>query len=190
MTASHRTGSSFVSRWLSALASVAHARRLLVLGLGLLSLSAGLSGCGQVDINQEPSAAAACEPPLSEDLEPQPTMLPGRRCEACHQKGSQAGRRVWTAAGTVYDRPDSPCNSGVVAGAKVEIADETRKVLVTLYTNSRGNFYTSEPLRYTGIIVRVSKDGKVREMQGAMGSTDCASCHFPGGSAGGRVYLN
>ena len=187
MTATHRMPALLRSRSGAAVAS--WLRRLLS-GVGLATALWGTLGCGQVDINQEPSAAAACEPPAAEDLEPQPIMLPGRRCAACHEKGHQAGRRVWTAAGTVYDRPDSPCNSGVVAGAKVEIADETRKVLVTLYTNSRGNFYTSEPLRYTGVIVRVSKDGKVREMQGAMGSTDCASCHFPGGAAGGRVYLN
>lgn len=162
-------------------------RLVTVLAFGLL---AAVSGCGHPDLSQEPGAVAGCEAPGPGDLDPQPIMLPGRRCAACHDKGHQAGNRVWTAAGTVYDRIDSPCNSGVVAGAKVEIADETRKVLVTLFTNSRGNFYTSEPLRYTGIIVRVSKDGKMREMQGAMGSTDCASCHLPGGAAGGRVYLN
>lgn len=161
-----------------------------IAGVGCLTVLLGALGCGQVDLNLEPSAAAGCEPPAAEDLEPQPIMLPGRRCAACHEKGHQAGRRVWTAAGTVYDRPNSNCNSGVVAGAKVEILDETRTPLVTLYTNSRGNFYTSEPLRYTGILVRVSKDGKSREMQGTMGSTDCAGCHYPGGAAGSRVYLN
>ncbi len=189
MIALHRISVSVGSARARSLVA-APCRRFLLGLLALLPLLVTGPGCGHVDINQEPSSAAGCEPPQAEDLEPQPIMLPGRRCAACHEKGHQAGRRVWTAAGTVYDRPDSPCNSGVVAGAKVEIADETRKVLVTLYTNSRGNFYTSEPLRYTGIIVRVSKDGKTREMQGAMGSTDCASCHYPGGSAGGRVYLN
>lgn len=162
-------------------------RFLGALLFGLLALPAG---CGHPDLSLEPSAVAGCEAPEPGDLEPQPIMLPGRRCAACHEKGHQAGNRVWTAAGTVYDSPSSPCNTGVVAGAKVEIADETRKVLVTLTTNSRGNFYTSEPLRFTGIIVRVSKDGKVREMQSPMASTDCASCHFPTGAAGGRVYLN
>lgn len=164
--------------------------RSRVLGALLLGLLALPAGCGHPDLSQEPGAVAGCEAPGPGDLEPQPIMLPGRRCAACHEKGHQAEHRVWTAAGTVYDSPSSPCNTGVVAGAKVEIADETRKVLVTLTTNSRGNFYTSEPLRFTGIIVRVSKDGKVREMQSPMASTDCASCHFPTGAAGGRVYLN
>lgn len=171
----------------------AHLGSRLCAGLGAAILLTGLlssPGCGHPDLSQEPGAVAGCEAPGEGDLDPQPIMLPGRRCAACHEKGHQAGNRVWTAAGTVYDRPDSPCNSGVVAGAKVEIADENRKILVTLFTNSRGNFYTSEPLRYTGIIVRVSKDGKMREMQGAMASTDCANCHSPGGAAGGRVYLN
>jgi hypothetical protein len=149
-------------------------------------------GCGsEVNLNAVPLAVAGCEAPTEELLVPQAPMLPGRACITCHAVGGQAEALPWTAAGTVYDSPSSPCNTGGVANAKVEIADETRKILITLYTNRTGNFFTSEPLKYNKLIVRVSKDGKVREMASALpSSANCALCHYSGGPAGSRVYLN
>jgi len=161
-----------------------------------------LVGCAPaVDLGAVPQAVAECEAATDAELNPEATMLPGRDCMTCHRAqgfptaanqlpDGQASRRAWTAAGTVFDSPTAKCNSQGVAGVKVEIADSTRKVLITLYTNRVGNFFTSEPINFSGIIARVSKDGKVREMQGIMASADCPSCHRPTGIAGGRIYLN
>ena len=65
-------------------------RLVTVLAFGLL---AAVSGCGHPDLSQEPGAVAGCEAPGPGDLDPQPIMLPGRRCAACHDKGHQAGNR-------------------------------------------------------------------------------------------------
>jgi hypothetical protein len=137
-------------------------------------------GCGsEVNLSAVPLAVAGCEAPTEELLVPQAPMLPGRACITCHAVGGQAEDLPWTAAGTVYDSPNSPCNT------------ETRKVLITLFTNRTGNFFTAEPLKYNKLIVRVSKDGKVREMASALPSNaNCALCHYSGGPAGSRVYLN
>ena len=64
---------------------------------------------------------------------------------------------------------------------------------MTLYTNRTGNFFTAEKFDTSNIIARITgPDGKFREMQAGSsnGSADCGSCHFPGGVAGGRIYLN
>ncbi len=150
-----------------------------------------LSGCAEdVDVNAVVGAAAGCESPSEDNLVPQAPMLPGRDCLACHQAGSQAGDLPWTAAGTVYGSPTSTCNTGGLDGVKVELADESRKVLITLTTNRAGNFFTAEKLLYQAMIARVSKDGKIKEMTQPVTTGNCASCHRPGGAAGGRIYLN
>jgi hypothetical protein len=170
--------------------------------LWLAFFGLGQVGCGNdVDLAAAPQAVAGCEAPTADELNPEATMLPGRDCMVCHrQKGfptaaqtapdGQASRRAWTAAGTVYDSPTSKCNGKGLEGVKVEIADSNKLVLITLYTNRAGNFFTSEPLNFSSIIARISKDGKVKQMQGVMGSADCPSCHTPTGIAGGRIYLN
>ena len=148
-------------------------------------------GCGsEVNLNAVPLAVTGCEAPTEELLVPQAPMLPGRDCLACHVAGSQAGDLPWTAGGTVYASGSSTCNTGGLEGVKVELADETRKVLITLTTNRAGNFFTAEKLLYQTMIARVSKDGKVKEMTQPVTTGNCASCHRPGGAAGGRIYLN
>ena len=159
----------------------------VLLGLALLS---PLAGCESgVNLAAVPQAVNECDPATADELIPEAPMLPGRNCSVCHSPTGQAGRRTWTASGTVFDSPNAKCNQGL-AGVKVEIADATRKVLITLTTNRSGNFFTSEPINFSGIIARVSKDGKFKEMQGAMVNANCNDCHFPGGIAGARIYLN
>lgn len=149
------------------------------------------AGCAPpVNLAAVPEAVAGCEPPTEDELVPEAPMLPGRNCVVCHSPTGQASRRVWTAAGTVYDSPNAKCNTQGVPGVKVEIADKNRKILITLYTNRSGNFFTSEPIDFTGVIARVSKDGKFKEMMGAQVNAFCPECHYPGGAAGGRIYLN
>ena len=158
---------------------------------GLTGLILATADCAPpVDLAAAPKAVAGCEPPTADELVPEAPMLPGRDCSVCHSPTGQASRRVWTAAGTVFDSPDAKCNTQGVPGVKVEIADKNRKILITLYTNRSGNFFTSEPIDFTGIIARVSKDGKFKEMQGLQPNAFCPECHYPGGVAGGRIYLN
>ena len=155
-----------------------------------LALLAPVAGCGsEVNLAAVPQAVNECDPPTSDELIPEAPMLPGRNCSVCHSPTGQASRRTWTASGTVFDSPNAKCSQGL-ADVKVEIADATRKVLITLYTNRSGNFFTAEPLQYEKLIARVSKDGKIKEMSTPVPSGDCAGCHNPTGPAGGRIYLN
>lgn len=154
-------------------------------GLGLIATSCA----PPVNIAAVPQAVNGCDPPTEDELVPEAPMLPGRNCLVCHSPQGQASRRVWTAAGTVYANADDKCNQGL-AGVKVEIADANRKILITLTTNRSGNFFTSEPIDFRGVIARVSKDGKFKEMQGAMVNAYCPECHYPGGIAPGRIFLN
>lgn len=164
-------------------------RTILRFGCALLLLCS-VACDDDVNLDAVPGAAAGCEPPSADNLVPEAPMLPGRHCIACHQAGGQADRLPWSAAGTVFPATTSPCNSDGLEGVTVQIADETRKILITLTTNRSGNFFTAEPLQFHSIIARVSKDGKVREMQTPAPNADCPSCHYPGGAAGGRIFLD
>ncbi len=147
------------------------------------------AACGAaVDPTVVFNVAAGCEAPSEDNLVPKAPMLPGRHCQGCHADGQQAGLYPWTASGTVYAKPDAACDSGGLSDVKVEIADATNLVVITLYTNRAGNFYTSEDRDFSKIRVRISKDGKVKEMVTFQGSADCPLCHHPGGL--GRIYLN
>ena len=156
----------------------------------LIALSVPLTAaCTDLRLEDVPEAVAGCEAPTNADLVETAAMLPGRRCLACHKQDGQAEKFSWRAAGTVYKSLMSPCNQEGVEGVQVDIADENRKILVTLFTNRRGNFYTSEPLKYQRLIVQLSKDGVSRRMETQPETGDCASCHNPKGLAGGRIYF-
>ena len=159
----------------------------LVLGLGFLGL---FGGCAPpVDLQAAPDAQVKCEAPSPESLNPTARMLPGRFCEACHVKDGQASYRTWTASGTVYGKPDASCNEGGLEGVLVELLDANDRVLITLTTNRSGNFFTAEDLGLGAFRARISKDGKMREMSGLQPTGGCAACHYPGGVAPGRIFL-
>jgi hypothetical protein len=165
-------------------------RTARALSLAVTAVALG-GGCGApVDLNAVPEAKARCESATPDLRLPGARMLPGRRCLGCHLPGGQAGERLWTAAGTVYDRPDSPCNTGGLEGVSVDLLDGQDRVLITLTTNRSGNFFTAEPLGFQRIRARLRKDGRVREMQTHQTTADCAGCHFPGGPAPGRLFLD
>lgn len=162
-------------------------RDKLVWRMGLLWL---LGGCAPpVDLQSAPDAQVKCEAPTPESLNPTARMLPGRFCEACHSKNGQAAYRTWTASGTVYAKPDTSCNEGGLEGVTVELLDASDQVLITLTTNRSGNFFTAEDLGSRPFRARISKDGKVREMSGLQPTGGCAACHYPGGVAPGRIFL-
>lgn len=157
----------------------------------LLLAGLALPACGEdVNLDEVPTATAGCdEKPTEELLRAQAIMLPGRHCIACHREGGQAHRFPWTAAGTVFAKADSKCNTGGVGGVEVKLMDEAGKELLTLTTNRTGNFYTREPLTYKQLRLQIKKDGKTREMALRQTSADCPTCHLPGGFAGARIYL-
>ena len=95
-------------------------------------------------------------------------------------------------SGTVFGSSSASCNTGGVAGVKVEIfegASTTAKL--TLTTNAAGNFRSSQAVTFP-IRARISKDGKTQEMFGMMATGNCASCHQNPGLSGapGRIFLN
>jgi len=162
------------------------------LSIGMV-LAALLTGCeAPVSLQAAPDAVAGCELPTSENLNQTARMLPGRTCQSCHIRDGEASSLIWTASGTVYGRPDSMCNEGGLEGVKVELLDATNRVLLSLTTNRSGNFFTAEPINAPRFRVRLSKDGKVQEMQGLQPTGACAACHYPNSAAGapGRVYLD
>ncbi len=149
------------------------------------------AACAQpVNLGAVPAAINGCEKPSADNLTPEPPMLPGRHCQACHAASGQASLFPWTAAGTVYGGPTAPCDTGGLSDVKVEITDETDRVIMTLTTNRSGNFFTAETLNFKQVRARVSKGGKSQEMISFQPSADCGGCHYPAGVAGGRIFLN
>lgn len=151
-----------------------------------------LSCAGPADLDAAKDAVANCEPPTGDNLNLTARMLPGRMCQACHLPGGQAGLLPWTASGTVYARPDSSCNEGGLEGVKVDFIDEKNNILLTLFTNRSGNFFTAEAIPAPRFRVRLSKDGKCQEMIGLQPTGACAGCHYPSPdtNTAGRVYLD
>lgn len=162
----------------------------------LTLLSLALAACGQGGdghvVNEGAAMATAnCEASNESLRAPSANMLPGRICGNCHRQGGQADHHIWTVSGTVYGSPSASCNTGGLAGVKVEILRMNGSVQATLTTNSVGNFFTDQPIEFP-LRVRLSKDGKTAEMLSPQRSGSCASCHQNPGLSGapGRVYLN
>ncbi len=158
----------------------------------LLSSGMALFSCGEVDLNAVPSAKALCESSTEDLRQPSARMLPGRRCLSCHAPGGQASRLLWTLGGTVYSSPSSDCNINGVDGALVELLDASGTVVTSLLTNRSGNFFTADSIGSQPLRARVRLPGKPpREMQQLqLPPIDCAACHYPGGPAGGRIYID
>lgn len=109
-------------------------------------------------------------------------MLPGSNCLECHKPGSREAP-TWTAGGTIFTDA-----SGLKAAKNVTvtITDATDKV-VTLTSNTAGNFYTTRSLTFP-IDVEVEKGGVKRAMATSVDDGGCNSCHSCEGAAGGKLY--
>ncbi len=114
-------------------------------------------------------------------------MLPGANCLACHgaagagkEEGEDGG--TFTAAGTAFADLDG---TAPLVDATVRITDAGGAV-VTLTTNSVGNFYTSQPLTFP-IDAEVEVNGTVQAMGSSVSDGGCNSCHACAGSAGGKL---
>ena len=158
--------------------------------LGLLCLVMAIGCLAPVDQKDISLTSTGCEAPTDELATPGARMLPGSLCQGCHGPGGIASNLTWTLSGTVLNSVDAPCNTGGVEDATVDIIDANDNVLITLNTNRSGNFFTSEDFNFKLVRARISKNGKVMEMQGLVGVTACASCHHPAGPAPGRIYLD
>ncbi len=131
-------------------------------------------------------AFAACGG--GEGSEGSATMRPGDNCLACHSSGGAASEKAFTAAGTVYASPDAPSDAGI-EGALVVLTDANGKVL-TLTSNSVGNFYTSESLAFP-LRAEVRDGNSVQRMPIAITNGGCSSCHNqpPASGAPGRLFV-
>ncbi len=142
-------------------------------------------------------------------------MNPGYACQECHLGRNFNGQNptlaskpgeAWFFMGTVFPglHEEDRCNSSTPPGLKVEILDESRSVVVTMYPSTiSGNFASHEdPLRSTRAIrwnqftgqytARVVNGRLVSEMTTLQTSGDCNTCHTERGRTGapGRiVYL-
>lgn len=110
------------------------------------------------------------------------TMLPGADCLACHNDASREAP-TWTAGGTIFTDA-----SGLRAGKNVTITitDDAGKV-VTMTSNTVGNFYTSKSLTFP-INVEIEKNGVKKQMASAVDNGGCNSCHSCSGEAGGKLF--
>lgn len=144
---------------------------------GLLLAACGGNGI-IVDLEKVPTAKAGCEQPTMDQLLSNPLMLPGRNCQSCHVPSGQAAAYRLIISGTVFKSLSSPCNTGGVGGARIEILDgETSRVQTTLTSNAAGNFYTTDPITFP-FRARISKDGLApREMTTPSSIGSCAACH-------------
>lgn len=140
-----------------------------------------LAACTDTDFRDATRAAAGCEEPTAAELAEQGTMMPGRICTECH---------YFTVAGTVFPAADAPCNGAGLPGVDVEILDPTGAVQLTMTTNSAGNFYSYQPLRWP-MRVRLTAPGKTATMVSAMHDGACAECHQRPGQGGtvGAIFL-
>jgi hypothetical protein len=120
-------------------------------------------------------------------------MHPGRACLQCHRaegEGPQAG-----FLGTVQQAVDDSDDCRGVGDTLVEILDaQSGVVLRSATTNSAGNFVIEDATHCSGATcspfrVRLTLDGRVREMTTTATSGDCLSCHTAAGAQGapGRI---
>lgn len=188
----------------------------LTLGLALVGLGACDNPDG-LTVTAAAQASCTGEEPTEEMKKPGSTMLPGRVCGACHSSGGQAQNSAWTLSGTVYLSKQSKCNSNETRPPMlVEILfgqDDPKGVYKygevqpkgRLRPNSVGNFFSADKF-IAPLVARVCETSgadcsgatNVQTMTMKVGldpktqtfvRVDCNLCHYPGGQAGGRIYL-
>lgn len=110
----------------------------------------------------------------------------GQNCMDCHQKGG-GGEGWFTAAGTTYNElNNSPFPNGLVV--LYTGPNGTGKVAYTLEVDSRGNFYTTEPINYgSGLYPATVGSQSTKFMSDAVTSGQCNRCH---GVSTDRIWAN
>jgi hypothetical protein len=120
-------------------------------------------------------------------------MHPGRSCLQCHVAEGEGPRSG--ILGTVQQAVNDSDDCRGVSGTHIEILDATSGAVVSsATTNTVGNFIIEGGGRCEGLVcspyrVRLTLDGRVREMQSTTTMGDCMSCHTSHGENGapGRI---
>lgn len=149
----------------------------VLLSLFLTMTAGGIVACGS---DEGPSKVAVDRNATG------PLMRSGENCLSCHRAGGQAQSKPWSAAGTVFNRADSPLDDGV-EGATIVITDGAGTV-EKLTTNAVGNFYTATPFQKP-LRMAIEFQGKRAEMPIPLQADGaCNGCHsypdFIGGAIG------
>jgi hypothetical protein len=117
-------------------------------------------------------------------------MYPGSDCMACHDAGGIGVEYddgevedLFTIAGTLFDDVDGIES---LQGASVIVTGDDGQV-VTMTTNSAGNFFTERSVRLPATTV-VEHGGVIREMFSSFDAPGCNSCHACDGEALGKAY--
>lgn len=152
--------------------------KLLTSCIALVALA--LPGCGDGD------APENCSTDSVNDVDEGPLMKPGGACIDCHT--SEGEGPIFKLAGTVMGatNDDTSCNG--VSGVTVEITGADGQ-LVTLTTNSAGNFFLESGAIALPYTAKVKAGGKELVMGTPQSVGDCNTCHTAGGANGapGRI---
>jgi hypothetical protein len=107
----------------------------------------------------------------------------GQNCMSCHVSGGD-GEGCFNAAGSVYTGSGAAFGAGTV---KLHTAPNgAGSVVATIQVDSKGNFYTTESINFSGGVYPSFSDGKgnTKYMGSSIGSAQCNSCH---GSSTGKI---
>lgn len=116
-------------------------------------------------------------------------MHPGVPCIECHAKANEREAFVYSVAGTVYPTPHEPDDCyGVGSSSMRVVVTDANGTEHKLPVNGAGNFMlkTKIAMPYR---VKVTANGRTREMQDAVDDGDCNRCHSERGDdeAPGRI---
>ncbi|HSQ66827.1 MAG TPA: hypothetical protein VLM85_26590, partial [Polyangiaceae bacterium] len=124
------------------------------------------------------------------------TMLPGEACVSCHSKQATETPPIYPLMGTIYPTAHEPNNcvgasSSTYAGVQI-IATDSLGHSVTLTPNSVGNFMGPSTGSISGAYtIKITYQGRERDMTTPQTNGDCNSCHTETGTSGapGRIML-
>lgn len=116
------------------------------------------------------------------------SMHPGLDCIGCHNREGEGPR--FSYAGTVHASLTDVDDCRGVPGVKVELLDQAGETFASTTTNQAGNFSFRTGFR-DEYRVRLSYEGRTREMQTPQSDGACATCHMadPIDGSPGRIVV-
>ena len=156
----------------------------------LAATFAGLPACGEREGDEEEgegdnSPPKICSTHSASSVEEGTTMSPGGDCNGCHSSHGEGP--AFTIVGTVMGAMNDDTNCNGVGGVEVDITGADG-VMLTLTTNSAGNFYTQQSVARP-FHAKVLRGSTERAMVAAQAVGDCNTCHTARGAnnAPGRI---